>query len=820
MVFGTLRALLAKAIGVSSVNNKMRALWRCVPYAMLALGLSAAVAAQTADEGNSGTSASTGPETLPTVTVTATAIPGATIDLDKIPGNVQVLTSEDLRREGSASLTQALNSNLSSVNINDDIADPFQPDILYRGFEASPVLGTPEGLAVYQNGVRINEAFGDTVNWDLFPDVAVDKVELVSSSPVFGRNALGGAISVTMKNGFSYQGGDLELEGGSFGQRSVTGQFGINSGIFGFYVASRALDWDGWRQFSNDRMRDVYAALSMHTDALTVDLSYTRSNNEMDGQGPAPVQELAVNRSLVFTGPQANVNMLNFLTLNANLKLSDTWSVQGVLYYRQYSQFVANGNTTDYMACTDTPGILCQPDGVTPLTNAAGATLPDISDGGANVIGENDYEYVNAWSRGASFQVANTDSIFGHDNQFTLGAALDYASSSYYTDAQIGLINSALIVLPSDLLVATPENSDAAIANGDPVPVSVDSINKSLGIYLSDTFNVTQELAVTASGRYNISNINLYDQLGTNLDGYNRFVHFNPAIGATYKLLPTVTLYAGLANNTRTPTASEIECSDPLTPCLLPTNLAGDPPNLKQVVSHTTEVGLRGTIPDVLDGQVSWNVSAFRTLLENDILGIATSVSQGFFQNIGDTRRQGFEAGLGYHGARLSAYANYSYVQASFESALTVPSPSNPYQDINGDIEVVPGDRMPGIPESRLKLGADFKIIPQWTVGATLNLVGSFYYVGDESNQLAPIGGYTTVNLHTSYKPFPHFEVFASVSNLLNRKYSTWGILSDPTGVGAPGVPADGVPNGPGVDSRFQSPAAPLELFGGVRINL
>jgi iron complex outermembrane receptor protein len=285
-------------------------------------------------------------------------------------------------------------------------------------------------------------------------------------------------------------------------------------------------------------------------------------------------------------------------------------------------------------------------------------------------------------------------------------------------------------------------------------------------------------------------------------------------------VLPAMTLYGGWSTNTRTPTASEIECSDPLRPCLLPTNLAGDPPNLKQVISHTTEAGLRGTLPDIADGQVSWNLSGFRTLLEDDIFGIATSLSQGFFQNIGDTRRQGFEAGMNYHGQRWSAFANYSFVQATFQSPLTVPSPSNPFQDENGDIAVVPGDHMPGIPENRLKIGVDFRIIPEWTLGATVNVVSSSFYVGDESNQLPPLPGYTTVNLHTSYKPFPHFEVFAAVSNLLNRKYSTWGILSDPTGIGTPGVPADSVTSGPGVDNRFQSPAAPLEVFGGVRINL
>ena len=762
---------------------------------------------------------STAPQ-LQEIQVTATAMPGTKIDIDKIPGNVQILSAADLIREGSASLTTALNSNLSSVSINDDLDDPFQPDILYRGFEASPALGTPQGLAVYQNGVRINEAFGDTVNWDLFPDIAINQVELVSSSPVYGLNALGGAISVTMKNGFTYQGTDVELSGGSYQQRAVAAQYGVNSGAFGFYMAGRALDWDGWRQFSEDRMRDLYAVASYHTDTATLDLSFTRADNAMNGQGPAPVQELAVNRSLVFTGPQTNINTLDFVTLNGSLKLTDTWSVQSVLYYRHYAQTVSNGNTTEYQACTNTAGILCQPDGVTPLMNSAGQTLPDISNGGTQVIGENDFELINAWGRGASLQLSDDESIFGHENQFTAGVALDYASTSFFTGAQIGVINSQLLVLPSNLIVDTPENSPGAIANGDPVPVSVDSVNQNLGAYLTDTYNITRDLAVTASGRYNIAHVDLYDQLGTNLNGDNRFVHFNPAIGATYKVRPTITAYGGYSENTRTPTASEIECSNPLTPCLLPTNLSGDPPNLHQVVSRTVELGLRGTIPPgpSASGQISWNVSGFRTLLENDIFGVATSVSQGFFQNIGDTRRQGAEVGIKYQAQNWSAFANYSFVQATFRSPFVEPSPSNPFQNALGDTQVEPGDRMPGIPENRLKIGADYKILPQWSMGATAVYVSSVFYVGDESNQLAPIPGYATVNLHTNYKPTSNFEVFASINNLFNKQYSTWGILSDPTGINAPGIPPDGVTNGPGVNNRFLSPAAPIELFGGVRI--
>jgi iron complex outermembrane receptor protein len=760
---------------------------------------------------------------LPEVLVIgSTPLPGAEIDIDKFPGNVQVLSASDLARQGSPNLTGTLNANLSSVSVNDDLADPFQPDILYRGFEASPVLGTPQGLAVYQNGVRINEAFGDTVNWDLFPDVAVDQVELVSSSPLYGLNALGGAISVSMKNGFTYQGADLEVSGGSYGQHSVVAQFGMNSGPFALYVAGRALNWDGWRQFSDDRIRTLYAALSYHTDSTVIDFGYTRAQNALEGQGPTPLQTLAVSRELVFTGPQNNINDLNFFTLNGTLRFSKTWSLQGSAYYRQFSQSVSNGNTTDYMACENIPGILCQPDGVTPLTNQQGQNLPDISNGGSTIIGENDYEQIDAWGRGAALQVTNSDALFGIANQFSLGATIDYASTSFFTGTQIGVINAQLIVLPSNLIVYTPQSSPGAIANGDPTPVSVDSVNKNLSGYLTDTLNVTADLAVTGSARYNIAHVDLYDQLGSNLDGYNRFVHFNPALGATYKVIPEMTVYGGWSTNTRTPTASEIECSDPLTPCLLPTNLAGDPPNLRQVVAQTFELGARGKFAASpgSDADLTWNLSAFRTQLHDDIYGIATSVSQGFFQNIGDTRRQGLEAGLAYHAPRWSAFVNYSLVEATFRSAFVVPSPSNPFQDVNGDIQIEPGDHLPGIPEHRVKIGADFRIIASWSVGATARYVSSFYYVGDESNQLAPIPGYTVVDLHSTFRPTPHLEFFASITNLFNYKYGTWGILSDPTGINAPGIPPNAVTNGPGVDNRFLSPAPPLEAFIGARLSL
>ena len=755
---------------------------------------------------------------LSTVLVEATAVSGGVaLDADKVPGNVQGLSASDLTRNGSASLTQALNAQLGSISVNDDLNDPYQPDILYRGFEASPVLGTPQGLAVYQNGVRINEAFGDTVNWDLFPDMAINRVQIASSNPVYGLNALGGAISVDMKNGFNYTGGELELSGGSFGQRSAGAEYGANDGTFGIYAAAKTLDSDGWRDFSSDALRQFYTDLSLRVDKLSLDLSYTHGENHLDGQGSAPAQELAVSRRLVFTGPQANDNELNFVTLNGTYKATDNWSVQGVLYYRQFSQRVSNGNTTDYTACTTAAfaGSLCQSDGITPVNNAAGQNLPDISQGGDVPIGENDFENINSYSHGATLQISNDQSIFGHDNQFTAGASFDYAHTDFYSGAQIGVIDAQLTVLPSNLYVDTPESSDFGA-----VPVILRASNRDIGGYLTDTFNVTPDFALTASGRYDVAHIDLQDRRGTSLDGNNRFSHFNPAFGGTYKLTPTVTAYAGISTNTRTPTASEIECSDPLKPCLLPSNLAGDPPNLRQVVAHTAEFGLRGNIPNAFatDGAVTWNLGAFRTNSFDDIYGISTSVSSGFYQNIGSTRREGIEAGFNYQTDKWSAYFNYSYVDATFQSAIQLPSPSNPFQDADGNIEVRPGDRLPGIPKNRVKVGVDYAVTPQWKLGASMIIVSNEYYFGDESNQNKPLPGYHVVNLHASYQVARNVQVFGSIDNVFNAKYATYGIYSDPTGVGTPGVPVDGVTNGPGVDNRFFSPAAPTAVYGGVCI--
>jgi len=745
-----------------------------------------------------------------------TPVPGVNIDVDKVPGNVQSVLAADLIQNGTASLTGALADRLGSVSISDSLADPFQPDVLYRGFTASPVLGTPQGLAVYQNGVRINEAFGDSVNWDLIPDIAINRLDIVSSSPLYGLNALGGAMAVTMKDGFSHHGADAQLSGGSFNQRTGSAEGGFSKGILGVYAAARALDEDGWRLFAHDIVRQYYLVLSLHGAMTTADLAYSRADNQLFGPGAAPVQSLAVSREAVFTGPQENSNRADFLTLDVSRSLAPRLAVQGVGYVRNYRQDVSNGNGSNFAPCTPTAesGTLCQSDGLTPLRDAAGGTLPDLSNGGPQIVGQNNFDSIHSQTWGGSLQFADTAPLSGRENQFAVGTTVDASHTNFLSGTQVGLIDASLIVRPTALYVDTPEGTPFSAT-----PVILNADTKYYGFYGTDTLDIGSSLAVTLSGRYNIAKIDLSDQRGTNLNGHSRFTHFNPAAGATYKLSQRVTAFAGYSINNRTPTASEIECSDPLRPCLLPSSLAGDPPSLKQVVAHTMELGIRGHSPRGGSGGLSWNTSLFRTEAEDDIYGIATSVSTGFFQNIGSTRRQGVETGIKYAGDRWSAYGQFSFIDATFRSPLTVNSPSNPFGDASGDIRVRPGDRLPGIPKSRLKAGADYSITSNWSAGAAIVLVGDQIYHGDESNQNAPLPGYAVVGLHSAYRVDERIEIFGNVQNLFDKRYATYGLFGDPTGVNAPGIPATAGSNDPGVDNRFQNPAAPRSIFGGIRLN-
>jgi iron complex outermembrane recepter protein len=703
------------------------------------------------------------------------------VDQDKIPSNVLTAPSSAFEYSKSPDLSQSIFQAVPFVALSDQTGNQFQLDLNYRGFIASPVIGTPQGLAVYQNGVRINEVFGDIVNWDFIPQNAINHLTLVPSNPVYGLNAIGGALSFDMKNGFTYHGVEAEVSGGSYGRITNSVQAGGQVGNFSGYITADAIDDAGWRDYSPSSLRRVYADLGARGDNNTeFHVTFTGADNSFGAAAATPVQMLTQSWSSIFTIPQTTQNQLAFLTASASWKPSDTWTYQAIVYYRDFvqSHVDGNGTNTQNSGCPD-PTVLCFPnlDGtVSNLTTTRGQTVPSTGFLGTSNLGEIDRTWTSTNSFGGTVQAASSEKLLGHDNNFTVGVSVDRGLVRFSTTSELGTVNANQfpIVQGAGLFIDQP--------SGDVAPVGLGAQTLYTGIYGTDTVDVTSRFSITGGARFNFAQINLMDELGNDsaLNGNHIYTHFNPMIGATYKLTPNLTFYGDYAVSNRAPTPLELGCSDPLRPCLIDNALVGDP-NLQQVVTYTFEAGLRGQF-QVAQGQLNWSVGGYHALNTNDILAVASPIiGHDFFQNVGNTLREGIEASATYKVDRWNIYANYTYVDATFLNALTLGSPFNPFADANGNIFVVPGDHLTGIPDFRFKLGAEYQITDLWKFGGDLNVIGSQWIVGDESNQNPKIPAYWVVNLHTSYKVTDNVEVFALVRNLFDQHYYTYGTFFDVT---------------------------------------
>ena len=741
-------------------------------------------------------------ESLPEIDIIAAAPLATGIDRDKVPGPTWSLDSAELHSEGPASLTGTLQRLVPGVVVNDVTGSPFQPDLQFRGFAASPVLGTPAGLAVYQNGVRINEAFGDTVNWNLVPDFAVRRADLLTADPVFGLNALGGALALEMKNGFNFKETRLELAGGSFARGAATFEEGVQSGVIASYIGGHLATDGGYRQHSSAAIGQVYGDLGAETDRVNLHLNFTGSTDWIHAVGPTPVELLAGDRSAVFTFPQGSRNQLAFVTATGKVKAADTLAIDALFYFRRFAQRVEDGNTTEAQRCDSAiaPGLLCLSSPTTPLFSTQGTQIADIP--GAN-LAETDRSMTQATGLGGSLQATETIEVAGRENHLVVGASIDHADVGFSATSELSVLQPDLAAIGTGILFDQPDGSIA--------PVRLNTTSSYIGVYARDTFNLTQRFAITAGGRFNLARIELSDLNGTALNGAHSYARFNPAAGVTYRILAPVTAYAGYAETNRVPTPGELACADPARPCALNTFLVADPA-LKQVVARTIEAGLRGSSTldpgDGAAGKLDWKLGVFMTRDRDDILNVQSPITNfGFFTNVGGTRRRGIEAGIGFKSGGWDVHADYELLDATFQSALTLFSPNNPAADASGQIQVRPGDRIPSLPQHQLKAGIDRAVTPFWHVGADLVVASNQYLRSDESNSNKPLPGYWVVDLHSRYKVSDNAEVFLLIRNLFDRKYDTFGTFFAPDQVGFLGL------NNP----RSVSPPSPLAILAGLR---
>jgi iron complex outermembrane recepter protein len=739
------------------------------------------------------------------------------ISRDKVPSNTAVMTSSDFNHEYTATFLDAVNRGLPGVSLGDQTGNPFQRDLDYRGFVASPVQGTPQGLAVYQNGVRINESWGDVVNWDFIPEKAIDKLSLFPNNPVFGLNALGGAISIQMKNGFTYHGAEVEVMGGSYGRVQSSAQVGAQNGNVSAYAMYESAYDRGWRDFaSSSHVNRMYVDVGARNDDTEMHVNFTGADNILANVAATPVELLNQRWSSVYTWPQSTHLQLVFLNTTLNHNFSDTLSFQSNVYYRGFKQSHVDGNGTDVTPCNGDAN-LCIGDGL-PLSGPVDGSTPNTL--GTAFLGELDRNRTDTNTYGGTAQVTNADKIFGHDNHVVAGVSIDHGFTKFTADSELGTVDQNLFVTGTGVSI---NQFDAGLSS-----VDLHAMNTYTGVYVTDTFDITNSLSVTAGGRFNLAQIDLEDQTGLNslLNSNNRFQRFNPVIGGTYKVTPNLTVYAGYSEANRAPTPLELGCSDPNHPCMIDSFLVADPP-LKQVVAHTVEAGVRGSYgTDARTGRLAWSLGVFHTLADDDIIEVASPLGVnnfGFFQNAGSTLRQGIEAKVDYRYDRWNAYANFTYVDATYRSAITLFSPNNPnaLTDPNNDdvqyVNVKPGDHIPGIPASRFKAGLEYAVTDSWKVGGDLNFTGSQYLIHDDTNQSPKVPAYTVLNLHTSYQVTPNIELFGLVNNVLNQHYYYGGTFFQTGGFASA---SSSVSNLLATlsDPRTFVPGMPLAAYAGLKV--
>ena len=736
--------------------------------------------------------------------------------LNEVPANVQTATAKDLKRQQSLGIADYLNNNFSGVSVSESQDNPFQVDVNYHGFTASPLLGTPQGMSVYVDGVRVNEAFGDTVNWDLIPESAISSISLVSgSNPTFGLNTLGGALAVQTKSGHDYPGTSLQGYGGSFGRYAFEGETGGASGPFDYFLSGNYFNEDGWRNFSPSKVKQLFGKVGWETDRTDIDLSYTWADTQLTGNGPVPETMLAYQRESIYTAPDFTNNTLNFINATGTYFIDKQLLLSGNVYYRHLRTRTLNGDANDDNYQSDDYA------GPTVDCDAAPASHADVA---FCANGINRSSTLTQKTLGAGVQLTASDDLFGQKNHFVVGASYDHSDDDYEQTFQY----ANLTALRQTAVISDPNNPSQTV-------VSVGGTSKTLGVYFTDTISPNSLLHVTASARYNrinetLDGYSVDTDLGDFGDGFDEpsavtgdhtYTRINPSLGFTLTPSAALTYYANYTEGSRAPTVIELGCSDPEKPCGLPNDFASDP-DLKQVISRTFEVGARGTLAHNLN----WSVDLFSTDNTDDIQFVATTTSQGYFANVGKTRRQGFDLALGGTLAALTWHASYSFVDATYRSSFEVNAEANSTADGAGNIQVTAGNRIPLIPRHTGRLRLDYALTGNWDVGATVMAASGSFLHGNENNANQPdgvavlgtgtVGGYCVVNMDSTYRLGRIAEVFVKVVNVLDRQYATAGFLTS-SSFNADGSFRPDPDTWTGENSV--SPAQPFAVWAGVRLH-
>jgi outer membrane receptor protein involved in Fe transport len=800
------------------------------------------------------------PAQPPTLAVTVdvigtTPLPGVDLTLDKIPSPVQTAIARDVEESGALDLSDFLNRRINGVYVNEVQGNPFQPDVNYRGYTASPLLGTPQGLSVFMDGVRLNQPFGEVVSWDLIPRLAIASTTLMpGSNPIFGLNTLGGALSIQTKDGRSNPGTSMQALYGSHLRRAIELEHGgARASGLNWYVAANVFAEDGWRDRSPSDVRQLFGKIGWRGAKVDLDLSSAFADTALTGNGLQDARLIDRDYASVYTSPDTTDNRAGLINLGWRVRQRPTLTVSGNAYYRHIRTNSFNGDINEDAL----DQAVYQPGAAERAAlAAAGYTgVPASGESAANTPfpswrcignallrdapGDKCNGLLNSTSTrqhnfGAAAQATRFGTVRKARHQLTVGGAFDRSGVGFTQSTELGYLNPNRTVTG---VWAFGDGVTGGDVDGEPYDtrVDLDGQIQTVSAYATDTLTAgTWNL--TLSGRFNRTTIDNRDGITPggspgSLDGDHAFARFNPAAGLTHTLRGGLNLYAGYSEGNRAPTSIELGCADPDQPCKLPNAMAGDPP-LEQVVTRTFEAGVRGGLGS--GALVSWNAGVFMTRNSDDILFVSSQQTGfGYFKNFGRTRRQGIELGASRRLKRVRLGAGYTFLSATYQSEETVSGAGNSSNDLaltgakgfEGTITIEPGNRIPMIPRQTMKAFADVDISGALSIDLDVVAASGSFARGNENNQHQPDGlyylgpgtapGYGLVNLGGRFRINRWLQLVAQLNNLFDRHYYTAAQLG-PAGFTSAGTFA--AQTLPAVNGEFPVPQATFYTPGAPRL--
>ena len=749
-----------------------------------------------------------GADAMPQVVIVGTTpLPGIGQASDEVAAPVQSATSGDIARSGALDLGDFLNRRMGSVHVNEVQGNPFQMDVSYRGYTASPLLGNAQGLSVYVDGVRMNQPFGDVVSWDLIPRAAIAAVDLMpGSNPLFGLNTLGGALAVRTKDGRHDAGTLVEATAGSHQRRALAVEHGgFNDQGWNWYVTGNRFEEDGWRDDSPSSVRQLFGKLGWQDRATHVFLTLSHADNTLTGNGLQEQGLLARDRASGYTKPDITDNRATMLNLAASHRLGDALQWSGNAYARRIETATYNGDLNDdaldqsvyQPSAAERAALAAAGYSGFPASGATAANtpFPKWRCIGQALLADEPAEKCN----GVINQTHSTQKNYGlagqlswvadgprHRNVLVAGAGVDASRTSFQQSSELGYINPDRSITG---VGAFGDGVSGGDVDGEPYDtrVDLDGRIRTWSVYATDTLSLDRKLHLTLAARYNRTTVENRDRIhadgdSASLSGDHRFARLNPAIGLSYSPSATFNTYAGYSASSRAPTAIELGCANPEQPCKLPNAMAGDPP-LEQVVTRTFEVGVRGGGP-----RLAWQAGLFNAINRDDILFVADNQAGfGYFKNFGKTRRRGLELGANGNPGAWMVGAYYTWLDATYRSGETVDGSSNSSHDgapgEEGTIAIAPGERLPLVPRHLFKLSVDYAVTPGFALGGGILATSGSTARGNENGRHQPDGtyylgpgrsaGYVVANLGATLQLAPRWQLAARISNLFDTRYNT-----------------------------------------------